>query len=172
MVARLRARHATNRSPDQGANVVDDFTRESSRSRSTRRSPVNRVARVLDVIAEDTRLPEDHRHGQRHGADESGDAASGLADRQSACTTSHLESRHRTPSSKASTASFATSASTSTCSHRSARLAERSRRWRRDYNSARPHRGLGQQTPEGFAQSLQNYPTLPQKWHNFWVPVT
>jgi putative transposase len=36
-------------------------------------------------------------------------------------------------------------------------------RWRIDYNSARPHRGLGQQTPEGFAQSLQNHPSLPRK---------
>src|SRR6202043_1022188 len=45
-------------------------------------------------------------------------------------------------------------------------------RWRNDYNTERPHRGLRQQTPEGFAQSLQNHPILPRKWHNFGIPVT
>ena len=36
-------------------------------------------------------------------------------------------------------------------------------RWPNDYNRERPHRSLGQQTPEGFARSLKNYSTLPRK---------
>ena len=35
-------------------------------------------------------------------------------------------------------------------------------RWRIDYNADRPHRALGQQTPEGLARSLAQTTTLPR----------
>jgi transposase InsO family protein len=55
-------------------NTVDDFTREALAIEVDTSISGSRVARVLDWIADERGLPQDHRNGQRYRTNEPGDA--------------------------------------------------------------------------------------------------
>lgn len=143
-------------------NVVDDFTRECLAIEVDTSISGHRVARVLDVIA-------GHRGYPETLVMDNGTELTSLAmliwarDR-------HVRLHYIAPGKPTQNAyvesfngKFRDECLNENTFDSLGEAREEIERWRRDYNGARPHRGLGQQTPEGFAQSLQNYPTLPRK---------
>ncbi len=143
-------------------NVVDDFTRECLAIEVDTSISGHRVARVLDVVAQHRGYPETL-------VMDNGTELTSLAmliwarDR-------HVRLHYIAPGKPTQNAyvesfngKFRDECLNENTFDSLGEAREEIERWRRDYNSARPHRGLGQQTPEGFARSLQNYPTLPRK---------
>ncbi len=152
-------------------NVVDDFTRECLAIEVDTSISGHRVARVLDVIAGNRGYPETL-------VMDNGTELTSLAmliwarDR-------HVRLHYIAPGKPTQNAyvesfngKFRDECLNENTFDSLSEAREEIERWRNDYNHARPHRGLGQQTPEGFAQSLQNRSTFLEKWHNFWAPVS
>ena len=143
-------------------NVVDDFTRECLAIEVDTSLSGHRVARVLDVIAEHRGYPETI-------VMDNGTELTSLAmliwarDR-------HVRLHYIAPGKPTQNAyvesfngKFRDECLNENTFDSLSEAREEIERWRNDYNGARPHRGLGQQTPEGFARSLKNYPTCPRK---------
>lgn len=143
-------------------NVVDDFTRECLAIEVDTSISGHRVARVLDMIAADRGYPETL-------VMDNGTELTSLAmliwarDR-------HVRLHYIAPGKPTQNAyvesfngTFRDECLNENTFDSLGEAREEIERWRNDYNSTRPHRGLGQQTPEGFAQSLQKHPILPRK---------
>ena len=143
-------------------NVVDDFTRECLAIEVDTSISGHRVARVLDVIAEHRGYPETI-------VMDNGTELTSLAmliwarDR-------HVRLHYIAPGKPTQNAyvesfngKFRDECLNENTFDSLGEAREEIERWRDDYNRARPHRGLGQQTPEGFAQSLHKPPYLASK---------
>jgi hypothetical protein len=151
-------------------NVVDDFTRECLAIEVDTSISGHRVARVLDTIAEHRGYPE--TIVMDNGAELTSLAMLIWArDR-------HVRPHYIAPGKPTQNAyvesfngKFRDECLNENTFDSLGEARDEIERWRNDYNTARPHRGLGQQTPEGFAQSLKNHPSCLKKWHNFGVPV-
>jgi putative transposase len=143
-------------------NVVDDFTRECLAIEVDTSISDHRVARVLDMIAKDRGYPETL-------VMDNGTELTSLAmfiwarDR-------HVRLHYIAPGKPTQNAyiesfngKFRDECLNENTFDSLGEAREEIERWRNDYNSTRPHLGLGQQTPEGFARSLQNHPTLSRK---------
>lgn len=143
-------------------NVVDDFTRECLAIEVDTSLSGHRVARVLDAIAEGRGYPETL-------VMDNGTELTSLAmlvwarDR-------HVRLHYIAPGKPTQNAyvesfngKFRDECLNENTFDSLSEAREEIERWRVDYNGTRPHRSLRQQTPEGFARSLENIATLPRK---------
>lgn len=143
-------------------NVVDDFTRECLAIEVDTSLSGNRVARVLDAIAEARGYPETI-------VMDNGTELTSLAMLAWACDRSvrlHYIAPGK-PTQNAFVESF-NGKFRDECLNENTfdslnEAREEIERWRIDYNTNRPHRALGQQTPEGFARSNEQITLLPRK---------
>ena len=143
-------------------NVVDGFTRECLAIEVDTSLSGQRVAHILDAIAQEPGLSGHPGHGQRHRANNFGDAR--LArDR-------HVRLHYIAPW-KPTANAFVESLNVNCrdeCLNENtfdslSEAREEIGQWRVDYNGIRPHRARGQETPEGFARSVEDIAYLPRR---------
>ena len=143
-------------------NVIDNFTRECLAIEVDTSLPGTRVARVLDAIADGRGYPE--TIVMDNGTELTSLAM--LAWARDRNVRLHYIAPGK-PTQNAYVESFNGKFRDECLNENTfdslSEAREEIERWRVDYNTNRPHRALGQQTPEGFARSLEQTTLPPRK---------